>query len=150
MPHRLLTALLLVLALCLPQAPARAADDDGLKALDATQKKVVASFIQRQNGDGNSASAERAFVTADGRILLLWTSFFGNSQASALALLERGPKGWRQTGKAELRGTIQQIRLNGDEVRVDGLTTGPKDPRCCPTVKVVQRYSVARKLAPLR
>lgn len=129
---------------------AHAADDDGLKALDATQKNVVAAFLKRQGGDGVAPSADRAFITSDGRILLLWTAYFGNSQASSLALLERGPKGWRQAGKAELRGTIEQFRLTGDEVRVDALTTGPNDPRCCPTVKVVQRFSIAGKLAPMR
>lgn len=138
----------ILLAGALPWA--HAAGDDGLKALDATQKKVVAAFLQRQGGDGNAPSADRAFITTDGRILLLWTAYFGNSQASNLALLERGPKGWRQAGKAELRGSIEQFRLNGDEVRVDALTTGPKDPRCCPTVKVVQRFSLTGNLAPMR
>lgn len=149
MPHRPLAAILLALLLLL-LPPAHAADGEGLAALDATQKKVVAAFLKRQAGDGNAPTADRAFVTADGRILLLWTSYFGNSQASSLALLEKGPKGWRQAGKAELRGNIEQIRVQGDEVRVDALTTGPKDPRCCPTVKLVQRFSVAKLLAPLR
>ncbi len=148
MPTRLFATSLLAAALLLPQA--HAADDDGLKALDATQKKVVASFIKRQGSDGNNPSADRAWVTADGRILLLWTSYFGNSQASSLALLARGPKGWQQAGKAELRGNIEQVQLDGDAVRVDALTLAPKDPRCCPTLKLVQRFSVAGNLAPLR
>ena len=118
--------------------------------LTAAQKKVVAAFLKRQGGDGNAPTADRAVATADGRIVLLWTAYFGNSQASSLALLERGPKGWRQAGQAELRRNVEQMRLAGDEVQVHALTLGPKDARCCPTVKLVQRYSLARQLAPLR
>ncbi|MES2719083.1 MAG: hypothetical protein V4795_25205 [Pseudomonadota bacterium] len=139
-----------LLALALLLHPAHGADDNALKALDAAQKQGVAAFLKRQGGDGNPPSADQALVTADGRVLLQWTRYFGNSHASSLSLLERGPKGWRQAGQAELVGIVEQVRLDGDTVRVDALTLGPKDPRCCPTVKVVQRFSVASNLKPMR
>lgn len=35
----------------------------------------------------------------------------------------------------DVEGQVQGIRVQGSTIVVDTLTLGPKDPRCCPSVK---------------
>jgi hypothetical protein len=147
-PSRLLLGA--VVALMLNLAAAKGAEDPALQGLDATKRRVVAAYLARQQSDGMTSSPDQAIALSDDRILLRWTSYFGNSQASTVSLLERGTKGWHLAGKAELRGTVTQMSVDGDVVRIDAVTTGPNDARCCPTVRVVQRFRLARGLPPLR
>jgi len=139
-----------VAALLLSSSAARGVEDPALKGLDATQRRVVAAYMSRQQSDGSTSSPDRAVVLPDGRIVVQWTSYFGNSQASTVSLLEHATKGWRLAGEAQLRGTVSKMSIDGAVVRFEALTTGPNDARCCPSVQIVQRFQLTRGLPPLR
>ena len=135
-------------AFCLLMPAAHALDDNGAKA-------VVAKFMSSQKIEGMQTSAREhviADLNGDGRpdIVLLWDALgptFGYSKMSIF--LDQG-KNYR-TLTADLGGQVEKLGVKGSTIVVDTLMPGPKDPRCCPTRKVQERYQwTGSKLVKLR
>ncbi|HRY89345.1 MAG: hypothetical protein KIT28_09870 [Rubrivivax sp.] len=132
-------------------APPARAEDDALAALDAGQRRVVQKFLAKQAADGASASADAVRVhdlDGDGQpeMVVVWTSYFGNSSASSLSVLavgriSDGKRLWREASTVPLDGIDPRLDIRGAALRVDTLTLGPKDARCCPTRKVHREWA---------
>jgi hypothetical protein len=122
-----------------------AAQPDPLARLDASQRRVVQQFLRKSATDGTSGASafavELADIDRDGKaeMVLLWTAFFGNSSASQITLFTPRGTGWREAGSTDVWGYVERLSLEGAVIRIDTLMPGPKDARCCPSLKKVQR-----------
>lgn len=106
---------------------------------DAAAKQVIGKFLTTQPQEQGSpdAFAHRiADVNGDGRpdIVLGWNVMGPTSAWPKLTLFLDNGKTYRAL-TADLTGQIEKLDVNGSSIVVDTLTLGPKDPRCCPTVK---------------
>ncbi len=143
-------------------ATAATAADDPLVKLDAAQRRVVQQFLKKRSapgeGQAQAHAVELADIDGDGApdIVLLWTLLGPTFASSTLTLIARPARpgatagatasatpstaaAWRETGSADIFGQAERLRVQGREILVDTLTLGPKDARCCPSVKKVQR-----------
>lgn len=126
-----------VVAFLLPVSATYALDDHGAKA-------VINKFIGAQKIEGADASPDRhviADLNGDGKpdIVLLWNVLgptFGYTRLSIF--LDQG-RNYR-TLTTDLPGHVEKLIVNGSTIVIDALTLGPKDPRCCPSVKMQQRF----------
>lgn len=120
-------------AVALAASPAaQALDEAGAKA-------VVERFIQSQkpvDAEPQAAHHVIADVDADGRpdVVLQWDELGPTWWRSRLTLLLDRGRTYRAL-TTDVEGQVQGIRVQGSTIVVDTLTLGPKDPRCCPTVK---------------
>lgn len=139
-----------------PQVPAQA-QPDPLARLDTAQRRAVEQFLAKHSapreGTGQADQVELADLDGDGRaeLVLLWT-FLGPTFAwSRVEVFKPGPKAWASAASADAWGQVERMQVVGAEIRVHTLMPGPKDARCCPTLKKVQtlRWS-AGKLASAR
>lgn len=146
--HFIASCLPVLAAIFLPLAAAHALDDAGAKA-------VIARFIGSQKIEGMEASAGEhtiADLNSDSRpdIVLIWHALgptFGYSKMSVF--LDQG-KNYR-TLTADLPGQIENVTVKGSTIVLNTLTLGPKDPRCCPTVKTRVTYQwTGNKLVKLK
>jgi hypothetical protein len=65
----------------------------------------------------------------------------GNSSYQNLAGFYRSGAGWAYQGHTAVMGAATDIKPAGPQlVAVTSLTSGPDDPRCCPSVEAVERY----------
>jgi hypothetical protein len=65
----------------------------------------------------------------------------GNGSFQSLAGFYRSGVGWEYQGSTTVMGAATDIKPAGPQlVDVNSLTSGPDDPRCCPSVEAVDRY----------
>lgn len=76
--------------------------------------------------------------------VVLVTDLGGSGTFYDLALLLKGPEGWKHVDTAYLgdRVKIQSIKLLGNEMIIDMTTHGPQDALCCPSVHVMKHFAV--------
>jgi len=109
-------------------------------ALDAGgAKQVIDKFLAGQNSEQGTADAFThaiADVNADGRadIVLLWHVMGPTSAWPKLTLFLDAGRSYRAL-TADLTGQVEKLAVKGPDILIDTLTLGPRDPRCCPTVK---------------
>lgn len=118
-------------------APAHALDEGGAK-------QVIDKFLGAQKLDQASASANRhaiADVNGDGKpdIVLLWDVLGPTWSLPKMSIFIDQGRNYR-TITTDLQGQIEGLAVRGSTIRIDTLTLGPKDARCCPTVKKQLQY----------
>jgi hypothetical protein len=119
-------------ALFLLAPAAHALDDAGAKA-------VVSRFLASQKskqGDPSAAQHVIADLNGDGKpdVVLLWNILGPTYFLPKLTILLDQGKTYRAL-TTDLTGQTEKLTVNGPLIAVDTLTLGPKDPRCCPTLK---------------
>ena len=133
-----ITSCLSGLSACLFLVPGSyALDENGAKA-------VISKFIGSQKIEGADASPDRhviADLNGDGKpdIVLLWNVLGPTSGYTRLSIFLDQGRNYR-TLTTDLPGQVEKLTVNGSTIVIDSLTLGPKDPRCCPTVKLRQRF----------
>ena len=127
---------------------AQALDDQGAKA-------VISKFLGAQKIEGFDVSADRhviADLNSDGKadIVLVWVAIgptYGYYKMSVF--LDQGSN--YRTLTTDVGGDVQKLAVNGSTIVIDVLTPGPKDPRCCPSVKAQRRFQwTGQKLVMLK
>lgn len=114
---------------------------------------VIEKFLAAQKLDGASASPGPHVVTdlnGDGKpdIVLQWDVMGPTWSLPKLSVFIDQGRTYR-TLTTDLTGQIEKLSVNGGVIRLDTLTLGPKDARCCPTLKKQVRYRWANdKLGP--
>jgi hypothetical protein len=137
-----------VCGLLLESPAARALDEAGAKL-------VITKFLASQTSNNGTASEAQHVITdlnGDGKpdIVLMWnvlgpTYFF----PKLTIFLDQG-RNYRAL-TADLQGQTEKLTVNNNDIVIDTLMPGPKDPRCCPTLKRQLRYRWARgKLTALK
>lgn len=145
---RLTFFFLSVCGFALASPAALALDENGAKL-------VITKFLASQksnNGDASEAQHVINDLNGDGKpdIILMWnvlgpTYFF----PKLTIFLDQGRTYRALT--ADLKGQTQKLTVKGPDIVIDTLMPGPKDPRCCPTLKRQLRYRWAGgKLKALR
>jgi hypothetical protein len=102
-------------------------------------KQVVAKFLASQPTDQGSNEAlthQIADVDGDGKpdIVLLWNVMGPTSAWPKLTVFLDTGRSYRAL-TANLSGIVEKLEVKGSNITVGTLMLGPKDPRCCPTVK---------------
>jgi len=139
------TALVLIVSTLLAPA-AHALDERGAMA-------VIEKFLSAQKLEDASASPGQhviADLNGDGRpdIVLHWDEMGATWSRPKLSVFIDQGRSYR-TLTTDLRGQIEKLSVNGAVIRLDTLMLGPKDARCCPSVKKQVRYRWANdKLGP--
>lgn len=133
----------------LAASPARALDERGARL-------VIDKFLAAQKLDGASASANQHVITdldGDGRpdIVLYWDVMGPTWSLPKLSIFLDQGRNYR-TLTTELTGQIERVSMQGSTIVLDTLTLGPKDARCCPSVKrqVQYRWQGGRLVALVR
>jgi hypothetical protein len=114
---------------------------------------VIEKFLAAQKLDGASASPGPHVVTdlnGDGKpdIVLQWDVMGPTWSLPKMSVFIDQGRTYR-TLTTDLTGQIEKLSVNGAVIRLDTLTLGPKDARCCPTLKKQVRYRWANdKLGP--
>ncbi len=109
-------------------------------ALDDTgAKTVIEQFLKSQKLEDGSASAGQhviADVNGDGRpdIVLQWTILGPTWWRPKLSVFIDQGRSYR-TITTDLAGQIENVSVRGSSIFIDTMTLGPKDARCCPSVK---------------
>lgn len=121
-----------LIALLLAAPVAQALDERGAQL-------VIDKFLTSQKLDGASPNASQHVVTdldGDGKpdIVLLWDVMGPTWSLPKLTIFLDQGRTYR-TLTADLNGQTEKLAVKGPLILVDTLTLGPKDPRCCPTVK---------------
>lgn len=125
-------------ALSMLLAPlAHALDDAGARA-------VIDKFLGTQKIEQASAEPMQhvvADVDGDGRpdIVLLWNVMGPTWFYPKMSLFLDQGRSYR-TLTVDLSGQLEKVTVKGPLILVDTLTLGPRDPRCCPTVKKQLRF----------
>lgn len=114
-------------------APCAAALDD------AGAKQVIDKFLASQpqeQGTPDAFAHRVADVNGDGRpdVVLVWNVMGPTSAWPKLTLFLDSGKTYRAL-TADLTGQVEKLDVTGPSIVVTTLMLGPKDPRCCPTVK---------------
>jgi len=99
----------------------------------------VAKFLASQptdQGSNEPLTHQIADVDGDGKpdIVLLWNVMGPTSAWPKLTLFLDTGRTWRAL-TANLSGIVEKLDVKGSNITVGTLMLGPKDPRCCPTVK---------------
>ena len=116
---------------------AQALDDKGAAA-------VIDKFIGSQKIEGADASPDRhviADLNGDGKpdIVLIWAVLGPTSGYYKMSIFLDQGRNYR-TLTSNLSGHVQTLAVNGSTIVIDTLEFGPKDPRCCPSMKARQRF----------
>jgi hypothetical protein len=76
--------------------------------------------------------------------VILVTDTGGSGTFYDLALLVKGPQGWVHQDSSLLgdRIKIHFLVMKDNAIMLDMTTHGPGDPRCCPTQRVIQWFSL--------
>jgi heat shock protein HslJ len=100
----------------------------------ATQTTVMLSD-HISHGDLNDQQAAAAVLVTDPG---------GTGTFYDLALLVKGPEGWRNVAIALLgdRVKVHSLAIEDNEIVVDLTTHGPDDAMCCPTLQVLRRFAL--------
>ncbi len=106
---------------------------------DAGAKQVIDKFLASQSqaqGSPDAFAHQIADVNGDGRpdIVLVWNVMGPTSAWPKLTLFLDSGKTYRAL-TADLTGQVEKLDVKGSSILVTTLMLGPKDPRCCPTVK---------------
>lgn len=136
---RLLPALAALLSALGPHSAALALDERGAKA-------VIEKFLAAQKLDEGSASPGLhaiADIDGDGRddLVLQWDIMGGTWSRPMLSVFLDQGRTYR-TLTTDLTGQIDKLAVQGSSIVLDSKVLGPKDARCCPSVKkrVVYRW----------
>lgn len=122
-----------------------AAAPDPLAALDAAPRSVVAQYLKGKSrpGEGDAAPDRVLLVDLDGdgavEAVVQWT-FYGPTFAQSFVSVFAGRDPVRLADETRLTGLVEQVRIEGRQIRVDAKTLGPGDARCCPTKAIVERF----------
>ncbi len=114
---------------------------------------VIEKFLAAQKFEDASASPGQhviADLNGDGKpdIVLQWDEMGATWSRPKLSVFIDQGRNYR-TLTTELTGHIEKLSVSGPVIRLDTLTLGPKDARCCPSVKKQVRYRWANnKLGP--
>ena len=134
---------------CLLLVPAAyALDDQGAKA-------VISKFLGSQKIEGHDVQPDRhviADLNADGKadIVLIWLALGPTSGYYKMSVFLDQGRNYR-TLTTDLGGDVQKVTVNGSTIVIDLLELGPKDPRCCPSVKAQRRFQwTGQKLVKLQ
>jgi hypothetical protein len=124
------------------KAPAGALPPAALKAIQADVRRENAAAAR----DHESVEMERSLaadLNGDGKaeVVAEINRFMGNSQFGRLVVFADDGKGWRKVAQSDAPlGQIERITASGGLIQVDSLRLGPKDSRCCPSVKKTTGY----------
>lgn len=127
---------------------AHALDDNGAKA-------VIDKFLKSQKVEDGQPSAGQhviADVNGDGRpdIVLQWTILGPTWWLPRLSVFIDQGRNYR-TITTDLAGQIEKVSVRGSSILIDTLALGPKDARCCPSVKKRLTYQwTGQKLVMLK
>ncbi len=154
MYRRLMLTLAAAALLAAPLQAGAQAQPDPLAALDASQRRALQGFLKKRSepghGDAQADKALLADLDGDGQpeLVLLWTFMGPTFALSQVALFTGGAGGWRERASADIVGQAQSMAIERGEIRIATLRLGPRDARCCPSVKSLQRLRwVGSKLA---
>lgn len=98
---------------------------------------------------------KRAFGMVNGRetgAVVLVTTSGGSGTFHDLQLLTKDAEGWVNTDTVFLgdRVKIRTVKIKSDQIVIVMRTHGPNDPMCCPTLEVVNKFTVKKnKLVPV-
>lgn len=125
-------------------APAAPNPAELLATLDAAQRRAVQQVFRKNTSGGEGAQADalaHGDLDGDGKpeMVMLWTLLGPTYHRASVSVFTSAANGWREVGTADVLGQAQKLSLQGTLIRVDTLTAGPSDARCCPTRKSVQR-----------
>ncbi|MDH3233955.1 MAG: hypothetical protein OEQ29_10540 [Alphaproteobacteria bacterium] len=106
---------------------------------DAGAKAVVSKFLASQKsaqGDPSAAQHVISDLNGDGKpdVVLLWNILGPTYFLPKLTILLDQGKTYRAL-TTDLTGQTEKVTVAGSLITVDTLTLGPRDPRCCPTVR---------------
>jgi len=107
-------------------------------------KLVIDKFLASQKLDDASASAGQHVVTdldGDGKpdIVLYWDVMGPTWSRPKLSIFLDQGRNYR-TLTTDLSGQIERLSVKGSTIVLDTLQLGPKDARCCPSVKKQVQY----------
>ena len=109
-------------------------------ALDASgAKQVIEKFLAGQKTDrgaGDAFAHAVSDINGDGNpdIVLVWNVVGATSAWPHLTVFLDAGRNYRVL-TAELEGQLEKLSVKGTDIFIDTLMPGPKDPRCCPTLK---------------
>lgn len=124
---------------------AQTAATDPLAVLDGGQRRAVAQHLAGKSrpGEGDAAADHVLLADLDGdgaaEAVVQWT-FYGPTFAQSFVSVFAGRDPVRLAGETRLTGLVEQVRIEGRQIRVDAKTLGPGDARCCPTKAIVERF----------
>jgi hypothetical protein len=126
-------------------APAEAQSDD---ALNLAINDVITAEVTKEGGTEYTENRQVIYVDLNGDdqpdAVVLFTiegQGGGNGSYQSLAGFYRSGAGWAYQGHSAVFGAATDIKPAGPQlVAVTSLTSGPDDPRCCPSVEAVDRY----------
>lgn len=92
--------------------------------------EAVQTLVADLNGDGKA------------EIVLLSTRYFGNASSSQLTVFtDRGRGHVPVAQSSDALGQVEKIEVKDGRVLVHALWLGPRDARCCPSVKRTATYA---------
>lgn len=91
--------------------------------------EAVQTVVMDMNGDGKA------------EIVLLSTRYYGNTSSSQLTVFADRRRGYEPVAQsADALGQVEKIEVKNGRILVHALWLGPKDARCCPSVKRTATY----------
>ena len=119
------------------------------EALTFAINGVIAAEIAKEGGDEFTESRQVIYVDLNGDAQPDAVALFtiegqggGNGSYQSLAGFYRSGAGWAYQGHSGVYGAATDIKPAGPQrVAVTTLTSGPDDPRCCPSVESVEGYN---------
>lgn len=127
-------------------APVVEQSDDALKV---AINGLIAVETENEGGDEYIENRQVVYVDLNGDgqpdAVVLFTiegQGGGNGSYQVLAGFYRSGAGWAYQGHTTVFGAATDVKPVGPQlVAVTSLTSGPDDPRCCPSIETVERYS---------
>jgi hypothetical protein len=151
---------------CAPLGAERTAD--ALRNVVVKSSWTPSGTAQLRNGEYREQAAPRSasdvivklgpFVSLgqvdnrDVAAAVIITDGGGSGTFSDLALFVRRGEEWQNTDLVALgdRVRVQALRIVGEQVIVELIVHGPRDPLCCPTQRVTRRFALkSERLVPL-
>lgn len=134
---RTISPILVLIGSALLAPAAHALDERGAMA-------VIEKFLAAQKFEDASASPGQhviADLNGDGRqdIVLQWDEMGATWSRPRLSVFIDQGRNYR-TLTTDLTGQIEKVSVSGPDIRIDTLMPGPKDARCCPSLKKQVRY----------